>query len=69
MPLPRRHLLAWLAALLAGIFSRQSPVAAAPLPAPTGSSAPDRIHLVDGWLLRRSDLDHLASLKPLRHDP
>ena len=70
MPLPRRRLLAWLAALLAGTFTRQAPIAAEPSPTRPDSGAADPVFLVDGWLLRQSDLEALAnSQERHRHDP
>ncbi len=70
MPLPRRRLLTWLAALLAGTFTRQAPMAAEPSPTLTGSGTADPVLLVDGWLLRQSDLEALVGPHDRRrHDP
>ncbi len=69
MPLPRRRLLSWLAALLAGTFTRQAPMAAEPSPKLRGSSTADPVLLVDGWLLRQSDLEALVDpQEQRRHD-
>lgn len=70
MPLPRRRLLAWLAGLLVGTLPWRSAESGEVQPALANRGAPDPILLVDGWLLRQSDLEAFTDQqKPDRHDP